>query len=134
LRIDIGEEEFARRLGELCTSGVGPGFPRRRRDAQILLHSMAMCFTPGMQYTERAAGDLLRAWLEAAGPRVEMDHVSMRRALVDHGHLTRDAAGRSYAVNPGSHLFRMDPLQAMRAAHERVLQRKQKVREGGMPA
>jgi len=39
---------------------------------------------------------LLKAWLVNLGPRVELDHVSLRRALVDEGFVARDARGESY--------------------------------------
>lgn len=94
----IDAAEFKRRLAALCASGVGPGLPRKRRDTHILLRSMAMGFDPAGRYSERAVGEVLRRWLAAAGPRVDLDHVSLRRALVDEGYLARDAAGASYEV------------------------------------
>lgn len=92
----IGAAEFTRRLAVLCSSGVGPGLPRKRRDTHILLRSMAMCFDPAVRYSERAVGDVLKRWLEAAGPRVALDHASLRRTLVDEGYLGRDPAGAAY--------------------------------------
>ncbi len=94
----IDEAEFRRRLTALCASGVGPGLPRKRRDTHILLRSMAMSFDPAGRYTERAVGEVLKHWLELAGPRVELDHVSLRRSLVDEGYLVRDPAGAAYEV------------------------------------
>ena len=32
------------------------------------------------------------------GPAIEVDHVTLRRALVDHGHLERSADGAAYQV------------------------------------
>ena len=94
----IDEAEFRRRLTALCASGVGPGLPRKRRDTHILLRSMAMSFDPAARYPERAVGDVLKRWLALAGPRVELDHVSLRRTLVDEGYLVRDVAGAVYEV------------------------------------
>lgn len=94
----IDAAEFKRRLVALCASGVGPGLPRKRRDTHILLRSMAMHFDPAGRYTERAVGEVLKRWLAAAGPRVELDHVGLRRTLVDEGYLARDAAGAAYEV------------------------------------
>jgi hypothetical protein len=94
----IGAAEFRRRLTVLCSSGVGPGLPRKRRDTHILLRSMAMCFDPAVRYPEGAVGDVLKRWLDAAGPRVALDHVSLRRTLVDEGYLVRDPAGAAYEV------------------------------------
>ena len=94
----IDAAEFKRRLVALCASGVGPGLPRKQRDTHILLRSMAMRFDPAGRYSERAVGEVLKRWLAAAGPRVELDHVSLRRTMVDEGYLVRDPAGASYEV------------------------------------
>ena len=44
---------------------------------------------------------MLKGWLALAGPRVELDHVSLRRSLVDEGYLVRDAAGVAYEIRRG---------------------------------
>jgi hypothetical protein len=123
----IGAAEFERRLAVLCASGVGPGLPRRRRDMHILLRSAAMCFALDRRYPERAVGDVLRQWLEAAGPRVELDHVTLRRTLVDEGYLVRDAAGTAYEIERrgrGGFVFEtavdgLDPERILRAARDK---------------
>lgn len=94
----IGADEFRSRLAALCSGGVGPGLPRRRRDAQIFLRGVAACLDPGVLYDERSVGDALRRWIALAGPRVDLDHVTLRRYLVDEGYLVRDPGGSSYEV------------------------------------
>jgi len=135
----MGPEEFMKRLAGLCASGVGPGMPRRLRDAQILLASMALCFKPGMRYTEREVGEVLQGWLEAAGPRVDLDHASMRRALVDGRFLDRDARGTTYqlsASNPDRipPIWEgLDPLRILQEARANAERRKQSMRSGQPP-
>jgi len=136
---ELDAEEFTKRLARLCTSGIGPGFPRRQRDAQMILQSMAMCFVRGAHYTEREVSAILRSWLEAAGPRVDLDHVTMRRALVDGRYLARDREGSTYELtsDPGgdlipSSLNGIDPLHVLREARVSAERRKQAVREGGL--
>ena len=136
----MGPEEFGKRLAGLCASGVGPGMPRRSRDAQILLASMALCFQPGARYTEREVGQVLQGWLEAAGPRVDLDHASLRRALVDGHYLDRDARGMTYqlsAANPDripSVWQGLDPLRILQEARANAERRKQAMRSGQSPA
>ena len=116
--------EFARRMAELCLGGVGPGLPRRRRDRHILLKSVALLLGHGSKYTEATINDVLKSWLEAMGPSVRLDHVSLRRHLIDEGYVVRDPAGRTYEVSPSqapralfeSALEYVDPLEAVRAA------------------
>jgi len=52
------------------------------------------------EYTEDELNECLAKWLSQVGRTVEIDHVSLRRYLVDAGYLTRDPAGRSYRVDP----------------------------------
>ncbi|MGD9484737.1 DUF2087 domain-containing protein [Streptomyces sp. TRM70308] len=59
-------------------------FDRRRT---LLRHLAARTFAPDEAYDEPAVNDRLRAWTEHSGT----DHVTVRRHLVDHGFLTRDA-------------------------------------------
>ena len=89
-------DEAARRLRALSSGGVGPGLPRRRRDQWILLHSAAADLPP-TPLDERSLNEMLKAWLAGLGPRVDLDHVSLRRALVDDGFVERTPDGASYA-------------------------------------
>ena len=89
-------EEAARRLRALSSGGIGPGLPRRRRDQWILLFSAARELPAGT-LDERSLNEMLKAWLAGLGPRVEVDHVSLRRALVDDGFVERTPDGASYA-------------------------------------
>jgi Uncharacterized protein conserved in bacteria (DUF2087) len=69
-------------------------------DFALMLASAAQCFVRSHEYTEREINDLLRAWLAGAGAMVAVDHVELRRWLVDTGVLTRDGFGRAYT--PGA--------------------------------
>jgi hypothetical protein len=51
-------------------------------------------------YTEGEINECLAKWLSQVGRTVEVDHISLRRYLVDAGFLTRDTAGRSYRADP----------------------------------
>ena len=85
----------ASRLRALASGGVGPGFPRRRRDLWIFLHAGAQALGDA-PLTEMAFNDKLMFWLASLGPRVIVDHVTVRRALVDEGFVERDASGSAY--------------------------------------
>lgn len=121
----ITTERFVRRLGALVLSGVGPGLPRREMDAHVLLKAVALVLRPGSTYSEPALGRALASWLDSAGARISIDPVSLRRSLVDHGYLRRDAAGRVYEVQAGSRVAfapevdTLDPLALMTDAQER---------------
>ncbi|MER7774587.1 DUF2087 domain-containing protein [Streptomyces sp. NPDC096191] len=64
---------------------------RWTRKKVVLRHIAERTFTPGVEYPERTVDHKLRAWCEDG----EVDHVTLRRHLVDFGHLRR--SGGIYA-------------------------------------
>jgi len=91
-------EEFVERL---CLVGAdrGPrGFPRKRRDRHVLLKSIRMLLDPARSYREREINALLEEWKRDVAPAIDTDYVTLRRMLVDYGHLERTADGRSYRI------------------------------------
>ncbi|MFF8775964.1 DUF2087 domain-containing protein [Streptomyces sp. NPDC015140] len=64
---------------------------RWTRKKVVLRHIAERTFAPGVEYPERTVDQKLRAWCEDG----EVDHVTLRRHLVDFGHLRR--SGGIYA-------------------------------------
>jgi hypothetical protein len=95
----ISSTEFKDRLALLCLVRGGRGFPRKPRDQHILFKSITLMLEPQRTYTESEVNENLTQWLRLVGQAIELDHVSLRRYLVDAGYLTRNAAGQSYRVN-----------------------------------
>jgi hypothetical protein len=91
--------EFKERLTLLCLSGGGRGFPRKPLDRHILFKSVTLMLKSHRTYTETKVNESLTQWLTLVGQAIELDHVSLRRDLVDAGYLIRDAAGSSYRVD-----------------------------------
>jgi hypothetical protein len=94
----ISPEEFVERL---CRVGADRGprrFPRKRRDRAILIKSFAMLLDPDRTYTELEVNALLQDWNREVAPAIDSDHVTLRRLLVDYGHLERTADGRAYRL------------------------------------
>ncbi len=58
---------------------------RWTRKKVVLRHIAERTFAPGVEYPERTVDEKLRAWCEDG----EVDHVTLRRCLVDLGHLCR---------------------------------------------
>jgi hypothetical protein len=59
---------------------------------------MLLLLDSGRVYREREVNELLRSWSRDVAPAIEVDHVTLRRLLVDYGHLERTADGRAYRV------------------------------------
>ena len=105
---EIGREEFVRRLGELCTGG-GSGLPRKRRDLHILLASATLWMETGTIYTESEINAGLQTWIADVGAVLGLDHVTIRRELIDSSYLLRDDAGNNYSPGPGPAFVRFGP-------------------------
>ncbi|WP_217251670.1 DUF2087 domain-containing protein [Streptomyces sp. AC602_WCS936] len=58
---------------------------RWTRKKVVLRHIAEQTFTPGVEYPERAVDEKLRAWCDDG----DVDHVTLRRYLVDLDHLRR---------------------------------------------
>ena len=79
---------------------------RQSRRGEVLSHIASTTFVPGQRYDERAVNELLAGWCAGAA----VDHVTVRRYLVDLGLLVR--GNGSYAL-----------LSADRAPEENVAER-----------
>jgi hypothetical protein len=93
----IGIEEFVGRLCALGAERPRP-LPRRRRDREILMKSIRMRVEPGRVYSEIEVNALLQAWQREVAPALEVDHVTLRRLLVDYGELERSRDGSAYRL------------------------------------
>jgi hypothetical protein len=121
--------EFKKRLAALCLTGRG--FPRKDRDQQILFRSVTMMLETGRDYTEQEVNEGLAGWLSQMGHSVEIDHVTLRRYLVDAGYLVRDPVGSRYRVDEDqpaglfeSGIEAVDPVAVVEAAYREAEERK----------
>ena len=95
--IKVSAEEYARRIRALLgRGGLSHALPRRERDRWIVLHAIARRFPPSELLSEPDANARIADFLLGPGRHLEIDRVSLRRALVDDGFLDRDPAGHSY--------------------------------------
>jgi hypothetical protein len=99
-RLTAGEIEDA--VARLFLDGAPGGLPRRRRDRLALLGAawlgIAEQAAAGDDCSEAELNDALQTWLYTLKSDGPLDHVSLRRALVDEGLLERDAPGRHYGL------------------------------------
>ena len=106
----ISLDEFQQRLTELCLRGGPAGFPRRRRDQHILLKSVALTLDKRSEYTEPEVNTKLRLWLQDVGASFHLDHVDLRRYLIDEEFVGRNRDGSRYWVAAFSrHQLDFDP-------------------------
>jgi hypothetical protein len=98
----ISSDEFKKRLSQLCLSSNTAELPRRQRDRHILLKAVSLNFAPDRLYTEAEVNRLIENWLTRVGQSLEIDHVTLRRTLVDEAYLTRAPAGEAYQIGKPS--------------------------------
>ena len=98
----ISLDGFQQRLTELCLRGGPTGFPRKRRDRHILLKSVALTLDKRSEYTEPEVNTKLRLWLQDVGAPFHLDHVDLRRYLIDEEFLGRSRDGSRYWVAASS--------------------------------
>ena len=67
-------------------------------DFNLMLAVAARAFAAGRSYAEGEVNDVLRDWLAHEGSMLAVDHVELRRWLVDCCVLARDDYGRAYAL------------------------------------
>jgi hypothetical protein len=106
----IGLDEFVLRICKLGADRGPRPFPRKRRDREILLKSVVLDLDGAREYREREINERLKAWSREVAPAIDVDHVTLRRLLVDHGLLERTADGSRYRVGfpPGMVAFDTD--------------------------
>lgn len=69
-------------------------------DFALVMAAASHPFAVGSACSEREVNQRLRAWLAGPGAMLAVDHVELRRWLVDTGVLARDGYGRAYV--PGT--------------------------------
>jgi hypothetical protein len=79
-------------------SGISLGILHASRpaDFRLMLAAAARAFAAGRRYAENEVNDVLRDWLAHEGAMLAVDHVELRRWLVDCRALDRDDYGRAY--------------------------------------
>jgi hypothetical protein len=124
-------DEFVERLCRLGADGAHRHFPRNQRDREILMQSVVMQLDSARTYREPEINALLKAWSRDVAPSIDIDHVTLRRLLVDHHRLERTFDGSAYRVGfPASvvafdlEIYDLDLRATTTAYREQVLRRR----------
>ena len=109
----VNAEFFAKRLADLCLRSGMSGLPKDELNQHVLFRSMLLGLDAGTAFTEQEINARLARWI-AVSQIKELDHVLLRRRLVDAGYLERHPDGTGYRVAhaaPGQPTFSPDVNQ-----------------------
>lgn len=111
-------------LKRLLANGPLTALPTRQEDERLLLLLAARRFEPRREYREADVNRLLREWLASFVAPFGIDHVTLRRRLVDSGLLLRDAAGSVYWTMRRVPGLDIDPTRVLSAVRKQRADRK----------
>ena len=95
--VHVEAEQFAARVRALLrVRGQHRPWPRRRLDRWVLLQCVARRVRTGEELNERQANERIQNWLLGPGAQLEVDFVTVRRALIDEGFWDREPGGTRY--------------------------------------
>jgi len=86
-------------LRRLLANGRLTAMPKRPADQELVARLAAARFEPGREYREAEVNETLVAWLEHLSEPFGVDHVALRRLLVDSRLLVRTSTGSAYRLN-----------------------------------
>jgi hypothetical protein len=76
----------------------GQDLPKKPLDRQIVLISATLGLERPRKYTESEFNGELQKWVIQFGKRYNVDHVTLRRYLIDEKYIVRDSSGSSYEL------------------------------------
>ncbi len=94
----ISANEFKKRLVELCVQSRITTFPRKYRDRHIIFKSVVLMLDVKQMYSEAEINDGLRIWLADVAPSLQIDHLKLRRWMIEEFYLGRQRDGSRYWV------------------------------------
>jgi hypothetical protein len=94
-RLEEGQRALKRMLG----NGPLTAMPKRPSDQQLIATLAAAQFDRGREYRESEVNRILEDWLATFCEPYGIDHVTLRRLLVDSRLLSRTTSGGSYRVS-----------------------------------
>lgn len=102
----VTSDQFKNRFTSLILGGRD--LPKKALDLNVLYISAILGLDSQKEYSEAELNDALRIWSDTFGTNFALDHVTLRRYLIDAGYLQRDAAGVVYRLNTVDTPFTFD--------------------------
>ena len=111
----------------MLANGPVTAMPKRPGDQALVAQLAAARFEPGREYRENEVNDELKAWLETFSAPYGIDHVTLRRHLVDSRLLMRDKIGATYRLDAAQlERLEVDPVKVLEEARREREARKRR--------
>jgi len=128
----MSQQMVDRILKRMLANGPLTGIPKRPGDQELLARLAAARLDAGGEYTEREVNERLREWLATFVEPYGIDHVTLRRMIVDARLLVRTKSGSCYRVNEAKldelrGLDEVEPAQVLIAVRQERAARKARV-------
>ena len=102
----ITSSEFSKRFTSLILGARD--LPKKPIGLHVLLISALIGLDPEKEYTEKALNAELQIWVLNFGSNFGLDHITLRRYLIDANYLSRDPAGTVYRLQRPDQPFTFD--------------------------
>lgn len=86
-------------LRRIFNGGEMRRLPKSRKDTEALLALAASSLDPQMTYSEAEVNEAISEWMQGFTDPITLDHVTLRRYMVDTFILLRDPHGTTYKTN-----------------------------------
>ena len=97
-KVMITQSQFEASISKTFSSGSSFDYPRKPQDRVVFLGALSIALAKQESYNEVQLNEAIVSWLRGFGSTTTLDHVTLRRYLVDAGYLRRDEAGLRYSV------------------------------------
>lgn len=118
----ITTSQFEASISKTFASGSSFDYPRKPQDRVVFLGALSIALAKQESYNEVQLNEAIENWLRGFGSGTTLDHVTLRRYLVDAGYLRRDEAGLRYSVDVAALAGEFEESVLALDAHEIVRQ------------
>lgn len=95
----ISQSQYEASIAKTFASGSSLDYPRKPQDRIVFLGALSISLMQRESYSEPELNEAIAGWLQSFDVTTTLDHVTLRRYLVDAGYLLRDEAGLHYSVD-----------------------------------
>lgn len=104
----LSERNFRASIAKTFGGGAPKSWPKNRTDRLSLLGAAFLSLNGDASFSETQVNAALGSWLKTMGALDMLDHVTLRRYLVDEKLLAREKNGTHYRTNKAAFNERFD--------------------------